>query len=86
MFGALIRAAERWPLDQSHGEHRQITAVRRELDQDYEAQVGLKTQLSKDVAPMIQQSSDLTADEVLSGLSAHCFYWRRNNRRIDGFP
>jgi hypothetical protein len=43
-------------------EHRQITAVRKELDQEYEAQVGLKTQLSKDVAPVknIQQSSDLT--------------------------
>jgi hypothetical protein len=26
----------------------QITAVRKELDQEYEAQVGLKTQLSKD--------------------------------------
>jgi hypothetical protein len=33
------------------------------LDQEYEAQVGLKTQLSKDVAPVkiSQQSSDLTS-------------------------
>ena len=49
MFGALIRAAERWcSIKVTDFEHRQITAVRKELDQEYEAQVGLKTQFSKD--------------------------------------
>jgi hypothetical protein len=38
-------------LDQSHG-------IRKELDQEYEAQVGLKTQLSKDAAP-VKISSNL---------------------------
>ena len=52
MFGALIRAAERWrSIKVTEFEHRQITAVRKELDQEYEAQVGLKTQLSS-VAPV----------------------------------
>ena len=53
MFGALIRAAERWrSIKITDFERRQMTAVRKELDHEYEAQVGLKTQLSKDVAPM----------------------------------
>jgi hypothetical protein len=39
-------------------EHRQITAVRKELDQEYEAQAGLKTELSKDAAP-VKISSNL---------------------------
>jgi hypothetical protein len=48
-----IRAGERWrSIKVSEFEHRQITAVRKELDQEYEAQVGLKTQLSKDAAPL----------------------------------
>src|SRR5213080_1802590 len=59
MFGALIRAAERWrSIKVTEFEHRQITAVRKELDQEYEAQVGLKTQLSKDAAP-VKISSNL---------------------------
>ena len=58
MFGALIRAAERWrSIKVTEFEHRQITSVRKELDQD-EAQVGLKTQLSKDAAP-VKISSNL---------------------------
>jgi transposase-like protein len=45
-------AAERWrSIKVTEFEHRQIAAVRKELDQEYEAQVGLKTQLSKDAAP-----------------------------------
>jgi putative transposase len=53
MFGALIRAAERWrSIKVTEFEHRQITAVRKELDQEYEAQVGLKTQLSKEATPV----------------------------------
>ncbi len=59
MFGALIRAAERWrSIKVTEFEHRQITAVRKELDQEYEVQVGLKTQLSKDAAP-VKISSNL---------------------------
>ena len=59
MFGALIRAAERWrSIKVTEFEHRQITSVRKELDQEYEAQVGLKTQLSKDAAP-VKISSNL---------------------------
>jgi putative transposase len=35
MFGALIRAAERWrSIQVTEFEHRQITAVRKELDQE----------------------------------------------------
>jgi hypothetical protein len=47
----------------SEFEHRKITAVRKELDQEHQAQVGLKTQLSKGCGPAenIQQSSDLTS-------------------------
>jgi hypothetical protein len=52
MFGALIRAAERWrSIKVTEFEHRQIAAVRKELDQEYETQIGLKMQLSKDAAP-----------------------------------
>jgi putative transposase len=41
MFGALIRAAERWrAIKITEFEHRQITAVRKELDQEYEAAGG----------------------------------------------
>src|SRR6266704_1034498 len=59
MFGALIRAAERWrSIKVTEFEHRQITAVAKELDQEYEAQIGLKTQLSKDAAP-VKISSNL---------------------------
>ena len=59
MFGALIRAAERWSsIKVTEFERRQLAAVRKELDQEYEAQVGLKTQLSKDAAP-VRISSNL---------------------------
>ena len=62
MFGALIRASERWrSIKVTEFERRQLAAVRKELDHEYEAQVGLKTRLSKDATPEnIQQSSDLT--------------------------
>jgi hypothetical protein len=37
MFGALIRAAERWrSIKVTEFEHRQLTAERKELDQEYE--------------------------------------------------
>src|SRR6476659_7665645 len=49
MFGALIRAAERWrSIKITEFERRQLTATRKELDQEYETQIGLKHKLSKD--------------------------------------
>ena len=48
MFGALIRAAERWKsIKFTEFERRQMAAVKTELDQEYEAQVGLNRQSSK---------------------------------------
>jgi hypothetical protein len=54
-------AAERWrSIKVTEFEHRQITAVRKELDQEYETQVGLKTQPSKDAAQVKISSSSRT--------------------------
>jgi len=51
MFGALARAAERWrSVKVTEFERRQLTAIRIELDQEYETQVGLKMKSSKDAA------------------------------------
>jgi putative transposase len=51
MFGALARAAERWrSVKVTEFERRQLTAIRIELDQEYETQVGLNVQSSKDAA------------------------------------
>jgi putative transposase len=61
MFGALIRAAERWrSVKVTEFERRQIAAVRKELDDEYEAAVGLNIRPSKDGAQAKQQLSDLT--------------------------
>ncbi len=63
MFGALIRAAERWrSVKVTEFERRQLTSVRKELDQEYETMVGLNTRPSKDASPVkiIQQFSHLT--------------------------
>ena len=47
MFGAMIRAAERWrAIRVSELERRQMRAVRKELDHEYEAQNGLGTKAS----------------------------------------
>jgi hypothetical protein len=44
----LIRAAERWrSVKVTEFERRQMAAVRKELDQEYEAAVGLNVQPSK---------------------------------------
>jgi len=49
MFGALIRAAERWrSIKVTKFERRQITALRKELDHEYETAVGLVANPSKD--------------------------------------
>jgi putative transposase len=51
MFGALIRAAERWKsIKVSEFERRQLAAVKKELDQEYEAQVDLNRKPSKGAA------------------------------------
>jgi hypothetical protein len=48
MFGALVRAAERWrSVKVTEFERRQMTAVRKQLDEEYEAAVGLNVQPSK---------------------------------------
>ena len=48
MYGALIRAAERWKsIKVTEFERRQLAAAKRELDQEYEAQVGLAPKPSK---------------------------------------
>jgi transposase-like protein len=61
MFGAMIRAAERWrPIKITAFEQRQMEAVRRELDQEYEAQTGLAKQTSKDITADNLSSSSRT--------------------------
>src|SRR4029077_8854188 len=58
MFGALIRAAERWrSVKITEFERRQIAAVRNDLDQEYEAAVGLDAKPSKDEAVRISSNS-----------------------------
>ena len=53
MFGALIRAAERWrSVKVTEFERRQLTSVRKELDQEYETMVGFNTRPSKDASPV----------------------------------
>ena len=59
MFGALIRAAERWrSVKVTEFERRQLAAVQKELDQEYEA--GLKAKPSKDEAPLRLSSNSRT--------------------------
>ena len=49
MFGAMIRAAERWrAIKVTDFERRQIAAVRQELDHEYEARNGLTPKPSAD--------------------------------------
>ena len=61
MFGALIRAAERWKsIKFTEFERRQMAAVKTELDQEYEAHVGLNRQSSKVTAQIKLSSSNQT--------------------------
>ena len=56
-FGAMIRAAERWwAIKLTDFERRQMAALRKELDQEYEVQSGFAKQPSK----------GLTADKLSS--------------------
>jgi transposase-like protein len=61
MFGALIRAAERWrSVRVIEFERRQLAAVGQELDHEYEAMVGLNARPSKDEAQARKSSSPRT--------------------------
>ncbi len=52
MFGAMIRAAERWrAIKVTDFECRQMAALREELDQEYEARNGLGKAASTDATP-----------------------------------
>jgi hypothetical protein len=56
MFGALTRAAERWrSVKVTDFERRQIAAIRKELDAEYEPHIG--THISSKDAPVIKKSS-----------------------------
>ena len=58
MFGALIRAAERWKsIKATEFECRQLSAVKNELDQEYETQVGLDRTSSKAASRKISSSA-----------------------------
>ena len=51
MFGAMIRAADRWrAIKLTDFERRQIAAVRKELDELYEAENGLDKPASKEAS------------------------------------
>jgi transposase-like protein len=61
MFGAIIRAAERWrSIKVTEFERRQIAAVKTELDHDYEALIGLNATPSKDATQARKSSSSQT--------------------------
>jgi transposase-like protein len=61
MFGALVRAAERWrSVKVSEFERRQLAAVKKELDQEYEAMAGLDAKISKDGHPARKSSNSRT--------------------------
>ena len=61
MFGALIRAAERWKsIKVTEFERRQLSAVKKELDQEYEAQTDLYRKSSKAAAHTKISSSSQT--------------------------
>ncbi len=61
MFAAMTRAAERWrAVKITDFERRQMAALRTELDQEYEKQIGLKKATSKDRAADRLSSSSRT--------------------------
>jgi transposase-like protein len=61
MFGALIRAAERWrSVKITEFERRQLAAVRQELNQEYEAIIGLHPESSKDETKVRKSSNSRT--------------------------
>ncbi len=60
-FGAMIRAAQRWrAIKLTDFERRQVAPLRKELDQEYEAQSGLAKQPSKGLSTGKLSSSSQT--------------------------
>ena len=58
MYGAIVRAAERWKsIKVTEFERRQLSAVKKELDQEYEAQVGLERNSSKAASRRISSTA-----------------------------
>ena len=61
MFGAMIRAAERWRnIKVTEFERRQLAAVRKELDELYETENGLAKPASKEASPSNLSSKSRT--------------------------
>ena len=61
MFGALIRAAERWrSVKITEFERRQMAAARHDLEHEYEALIGLNAKPSKDASPIKISSTSRT--------------------------
>jgi putative transposase len=61
MFGAMIRAAERWrAIKLTNFERRQMAAVRAELDQEYQATIDAPTTSSARSTPADLSSSSWT--------------------------
>jgi len=61
VFGALIRAAERWrSVKVTEFERRPMASVRKELDQEYEAMIRLNVKPSKDESQVRKSSSSRT--------------------------
>jgi putative transposase len=69
MFGAMIRAAERWrAIRVTDFERRQMAAVRQELDQEYEARNGLNNRTSKAGNPdKLSSSSQSPFENCING-------------------
>jgi hypothetical protein len=56
-----IRAADRWrSVKVTEFERRQLAAVQKELDQEYEAAIGVKAKPSEDDAPVKLSSTSRT--------------------------
>ena len=67
MFGAMIRAAERWrAIKFTDFERRQIAAVRQDLDQEYQAQIATPTRSSTPQTASRLSSTPRTSPLVMS--------------------
>ena len=60
MFAAMTSAAERWRAVKITDFERQLAAVRADLDQEYEAQIGLAKPTSKEKHPVKISSNSRT--------------------------
>jgi putative transposase len=61
MFGAMIRAADRWrPVKMTDFERRQMAAIKTELGQEYEAHIGVAKPSSKETHSVKISSSART--------------------------